>query len=117
MKIQDLSWAQRPSGANGAPMVERQRYRLRSPYPGAEAWQYGECRVILSQEWHRGALRWHMSISHPERYPTWDELRDARYTFTPSDVVMVMVLPQPEQYVNTHPNVFQLHECPEAGDR
>lgn len=113
----DLSWAHRPTGPNGAPPLPPRPKRIHSPLPGADMWQYGGCRVIVAQEPARsGALRWHLSISHPDRYPTWDEIRDARYTFTPPDVTMVMVLPPPSQYVNLHPNCFQLHEVPEAAE-
>lgn len=53
-------------------------------------------------------LLWHMSISHPERYPTWDEIADARYELTPTDVTMAMILPVPDLYLNLHPYCFHL---------
>lgn len=111
----DLSWAQPPSGPNGAPAVPPRPIRLPSPMPHADAYSFGECRVIVAQEPNAlGRMHWHLSVSHPSRYPTWDELRDARYTFVPPHITMVMVLPPPSQYVNTHPNCMQLHEVPEA---
>lgn len=55
---------------------------------------------------------WHLSISHPMRYPTWDEIVDARYALVPNDVTMAMLLPPKEQYVNLHENCFHLHEVP-----
>lgn len=58
--------------------------------------------------------RWHLSIAHPKRYPTWDEIRDARYLFVPNDVFMMMHLPPKKEYVNVHPNCFQLHEACET---
>ena len=57
--------------------------------------------------------RWHLSISHEERYPTWDEIRDARYEFIPDEAHMVMVLPPKSEYVNVHSNCFQLWEIKE----
>ena len=76
------------------------------PIPGAQAYRFGECLVIVSQD---GGY-WHMSISHPSRYPTWDEIRDARYELVPDHVTMALLLPPREEYVNIHPNCFHLWE-------
>lgn len=54
--------------------------------------------------------RWHISISHPHRYPTWEEIKRARYDLTPDDITMAMLLPPKGEYVNLHPNCFHLHE-------
>jgi hypothetical protein len=51
---------------------------------------------------------WHLSISHPERYPTWDEIADARYELVPDEVTMALLLPPRGEYVNAHPNCFHL---------
>jgi len=51
---------------------------------------------------------WHLSISHPSRYPTWNEIHDARYTFIPNKFTMAMILPPMEEYVNIHTNTFHL---------
>lgn len=53
---------------------------------------------------------WHISISHPSRYPTWDEIKDIRYQLAPNDIYMAILLPPVEQYVNIHPNCFHLWE-------
>ena len=74
--------------------------------PGARAYRYGSCVVVVGHE--KG--RWHISISHQNRLPKWEEVRDARYQFVPKEVTMVMVLPRPEQYVNIHPNCLHLWE-------
>ena len=57
---------------------------------------------------------WHMSVSHPRRYPTWDEIREIRYAILPDNITMGMLLPPIAQYVNLHPNCFHLHEVPEC---
>jgi hypothetical protein len=57
-------------------------------------YQWGDLRVCvgdLEQEGH-----WHISISHPYRYPSWDEIYTARYDFCPHDIV--------------HPNCFHVHQ-------
>jgi hypothetical protein len=76
------------------------------PVVGCKARQIGQCFVFAGIE----AGKWHMSISHPGRYPTWDEIKEARYRFVPNEVTMGMILPPREQYVNLHPNCFHLHE-------
>jgi hypothetical protein len=53
-------------------------------------------------------MLWHLSISHPDRYPTWDEVADARYEFCPASITMAMLLPPPERYLNLHEHVFHL---------
>lgn len=72
-----------------------------------------ECSVIVCREPDAdGALWWHLSIAHPSRYPTWDEIKVARYALTPEDVPMAMILPRTAEYVNVpaQDNVFHLHE-------
>lgn len=79
---------------------------------------------------HDGLLRacvieepigWHLSISfvnqrgEPTRYPTWDEIADARDLLLPADVAFVMHLPVAAEYVAVHPTTFHLHEHPERG--
>jgi hypothetical protein len=61
-----------------------------------------------------GNLR-HISISHPTRYPTWEEIKEARYQFFKDDEDAVMVLPRKTdgiRYVNLHPNCFHLWALP-----
>lgn len=66
----------------------------------------GECRIILALE----NDRWHISISCEDRHPTWDELKVARYRLGGPDLVMAMVLPAAESYVNVpdQDHVFHL---------
>jgi len=65
---------------------------------------------------HDPGLGWHISISHTERYPTWDEIKDVRYAFLPDDITMGILLPPPSEYVNIHPNCFHLHQVPNDGE-
>lgn len=52
----------------------------------------------------------HLSISHPNRYPTWDEICEARDHFTPTDKTFVQELPPRDRWVNLHSNCFHLWE-------
>jgi len=77
--------------------------------PGVESlstFHFGECNVMLSRE--NG--RWHISISHPDRHPTWDEIKTVRYRLGGPDLVFAMVLPANDRYVNVpaQDHVFQL---------
>jgi len=77
-----------------------------------DVWTKGGCQVFVAQE-PRGAddaLRWHLSISRQDRYPGWDEIKDARYALLPLDITVAMLLPPPSDYVNRHPNCFHLWE-------
>lgn len=65
----------------------------------------------------------HLSISHqPQgqrsrpRYPTWDEIAEARYRFCPAEVTMAMLLPPLDDYVALHDTAFHLHELPDSED-
>lgn len=86
--------------------------------PMTRAFRRDGCTVFVGREptGPHGAERWHLSISRQDRYPNWDEIKSARYDLVPDEAVMVMVLPPKRQYVNTHPNCFHLHECPEMGE-
>ena len=63
-------------------------------------------RVIVSKD----AGYWHLSVSHPSRYPTWDEIKDVRYKYLPNDITVGLLFPPREEYVNVHDNCFHLWE-------
>ena len=58
-----------------------------------------------------GKLR-HVSVSHPERYPTWEEIKEVKERFFGPDQDTMMVLPRKELYVNLHRNCFHLWQMP-----
>ena len=79
---------------------------------GVRFFTSGECRVIVSRDpvGPGGALLWHLSISCEDRYPTWDEIADARYRLLADELTFAMYLPPRAEYVNRHPNCFHLTE-------
>lgn len=79
--------------------------------PGSRFFKMGKVKIILSHSQYG----WHISISHPERYPTWDEIAKARYELIPNDITMAMMLPPQEEYINIHNFCFQLHEVETEG--
>jgi hypothetical protein len=76
--------------------------------PGSRAFEMGGCRVIVSQQ----RAGWHLSVSHPTRLPTWEEMRDARYALVPDAATMALLLPPQAEYVNVHPFCLQMYEIP-----
>ena len=96
----------------------------RAMEPGTKAYQAdaengGHLTAFVSRSLDAG---WHVSISHrwgilgpggrpiPGRYPTWDEIKDARYRFVPDAVTMALYLPPRAEYVNIMDTCFQLFE-------
>lgn len=96
-------------------------------YPGTRAYQRdlpdGHLSVFVGREpldRPNGDRRivWHLSISHrtngpnprPGRYPTWDEIRDARERFIPDEVTVAMLLPPKAEYIDVHRTTFHLWE-------
>ena len=78
------------------------------PVANCRAYTWGNTSVIVGVE----AGKWHLSISCPNRNPTWEEIKQARYDFCPHDVSMAMILPPTDEYVNVHKFCFHLHEIP-----
>lgn len=75
------------------------------------AYKFGACHVMVSDA--EPGIGWHLSISHPHRLPTWDELKAARYYFLPKDKTFAMLLPPEKEYVNFHKFCFHLYEFKE----
>jgi hypothetical protein len=81
---------------------------------GADVWQrdIADRHLTVISSIDDGNL--HLSISHrrddlsPGRYPTWDEIVDARYRFCPDNMTMAMLLPPKAEYVNIHSTTFHL---------
>ena len=92
------------------------QYVTRMEIDGTEAsvWIKGDLRVLVSRdpEQRKGSVvyRWHLSISCEHRYPTWEEMKDARYCLLPDNVYMAQILPPQSEYVDIHPNCFHWYE-------
>lgn len=86
---------------------------------GVRAFSMGECTLMVAREplGHAGGLEWHLSISCQDRYPTWDEIADARDRLLPADETFGMVLPPASSYVNVHDFCFHLHRLPDGFGR
>lgn len=76
--------------------------------PGTRRFRYLECTVLVSRDPYTD--EWHLSISHVDRDPSWEEISGARYQFIPDEVTMVQVLPPRADYTNLHEHCFHLWE-------
>lgn len=92
------------------------KWRERPEWPTVASflkwYSWGNCRVMVGQE----PAGWHLSISCPDRNPTWEEIKQARYDLCPHDVTMAMILPPTNEYVNIHNFCFHLHQIPNEGE-
>jgi hypothetical protein len=79
-----------------------------TPSAFGKAFRSGGLAVIVSLD--QPGDRWHLSISHAHRYPTYEEIKEARYALIPDHVYMAQIFPPRGQFVNLHPNFFHLHE-------
>lgn len=66
----------------------------------------GQCRIICAREGTE--KRWHLSISHAFRLPTWDEINAARDACIPADVWLCQPMPPREYWVNLHAHTLHL---------
>lgn len=90
------------------PIRPKPNWKLQpSPIPGTRFFTWGDLKVFVGIE---PGIGWHLSISNPHRYPTWDEIIEARYRFIPDEVRVVMHLPPRAEYINLHINCFHLHQ-------
>ena len=80
------------------------------PFPiGTRRYEKGEVRVIYSPIENLPDGLWsHLSLSCVDRYPTWEEILDCRYTFFKDTDEVFQVLPPKGEYINLHPNCFHL---------
>lgn len=86
---------------------------------GIRVYSLGECSIIMGRENPGGGrYLWHLTISHPERHPSWDEIKTARYRLLPLELCFAMFLPPPANYVNlpAQDHVFQLWESDDPNE-
>lgn len=67
--------------------------------------------ILATVSTERDGREWvHVSMAHPRRLPTWDEIRDVR-DIVIGDRESYQVLPPKDRYVNVHPNCLHLFAC------
>lgn len=84
----------------------------------AQRYVMGDATVMLSREPSGDTHIWHLSIAHPHREPTWDEIKTAVYGIRAVREVLdgglafAQILGKvelAEDWVNVHDNCFHLY--------
>jgi hypothetical protein len=75
--------------------------------PDCKLYKMGKCSIMVGTQ--PGNML-HLSIAHPERYPSWDEVAKARYELLPENITVAMLLPPKSEYINFHNFCFHLHQ-------
>lgn len=78
----------------------------RSAFKDVTLGTLGHCSIICAREGPE--LRWHLSIAHPFRLPTWDEINAARDACIPADVWLCQPMPPKEFWINAHERCLHL---------
>lgn len=69
-------------------------------------------RVLFSARTEADGKRWlHVSLSRPNRLPTWSDIRKVKDIFVGRDRLAIQVFPRQADYVNIHPYVLHLWAC------
>ena len=81
---------------------------------GGNWYRWGDLSVCVGDPKEEGA--WHISISHPYRYPNWNEIYQAWYDLVPDAALITgaIILPPKSEYVNLHPNCFHVHQLKDS---
>lgn len=75
---------------------------------GSETYVHETKRLMAIRGHENG--RWHLSVSHRERIPTWGELGFARDHLLPANVWLMIAHPPREYWMNLNSRVLHLWE-------
>jgi hypothetical protein len=88
--------------------------RISSPHAPPNAHVFIHRGKSLSAIRSNDAGRWHLSVAHRDRVPTWGELGFARDTLLPADVWMMVPHPPRKYLLNINDRVLHLWEFQDA---
>jgi hypothetical protein len=98
----DMEWARAAEAVTGP-----------HPVMSPEHWRRGLLAAIVSRDPisqnGKSDLRWHISLQHRDRVPTWEELSRAAHELRPG-VVFAAGVPPRSWWINIHPHVLHLWE-------
>jgi hypothetical protein len=77
-------------------------YRTANAVPALNA-------LVSRDEIEEGDLRWHVSVTAPNRVPTWAEMVEAAHDLRPG-VYFVVGVPPRSAWMNYHPHCLHLYE-------
>jgi hypothetical protein len=73
---------------------------------------WNQIKVIVSIDLPPDGRRWiHLSCSHEDRLPNWEELKEVKERFIGEEKTALQVLPPKSRYVNFHPHRLHLWHC------
>lgn len=84
--------------------------QLRDAMPNGRGFRMGELQIIFEPT--HGPPHGHMSVSHPRRYPTYEELARAARAPGGKQPNLWMWLPKPEEAQRLQPNTVHLYVMP-----
>lgn len=79
-----------------------------SPTPGADAFRHLTQPLIAIRSVDGG--RWHLSVSHRDRVPTWGEIGIARDALLPEEIHFMVPHPPRRYWINYNRKVLHLWE-------
>lgn len=76
-----------------------------------KAMRNGLLQAVVSRDELQGEeqARWHISLAHADRVPTWEELTACGHDLRPG-VPFAVGIPPKSWWINVHPNVLHLWE-------
>lgn len=85
-------------------------FQLESPVFDTEAyyWKRNRVKVLIGPESHNKETWVHVSLSKPNKLPTWAEVREVKNIFIGRKEKAIMILPCDDEYVNIHPYCLHL---------
>ena len=79
-------------------------------YYATGVFRVGTIVILVSHNDDEGG--WHLSMSHKNTMPTYEEMKDFRYKFLPNGINACEIFPPREKFVNIHPFCRHLWEMP-----
>ena len=105
------NWRERPMGAG---FEQAWHVQMGNDVLPPKAYESGALRALVGREpVVEGDVRWHISVSRPDRLPTWHELTDAAHALRPG-VCFVVGVPPRSWWMNVHPYCLHLWETRDA---
>ena len=83
---------------------------MNAPVDPPAAFERGELRALVGREpVVKDDWRWHISLSCPDRVPSWEELANACHELRPG-VTFVIGIPPRSFWLNIHPHTLHVWE-------
>lgn len=90
------------------------RPEVRAELPNCRADRRGKLTVMVDSPFDGNDGRFHLSIAHPSRLPTWAEVKDARVRFLPAELHFCVPFPPRRYWLNAHEFCLHLWETRDA---